>query len=1101
MKISFRNAWAILLSLILVMTVFVGGTGVTAVSDDENATVTQTIYNTHDVNTPEEVVANIGNLSQSVLSGKTPLYYNGTDYILGSDAFKLLTDNTIGTFFNQNFYKSYSYEHEGTTYSGTASRMYFDLSASYKLTSVILVDASNTSSSNLTLPSFKVFLSNSASGHQLFDVEASNTSYSITANTTTPGDSKAIVYNITFAEPVTAKYIGFEFPDDACAKGVDNVVIYEVAAFGTEIPADVKIASTTGMNTDAVPTNAKDNIIYGKTIAESTASAFAHFTDGANTGKGAGGSGWPYKLTYQLDGNFKINEVQVISGTNDNRIGEFEIYISDSASTLFDGENLKATVTGTHVNWITGGTTIDTVSFSDEYATEGTFFGLKLIKKSPATATGASYIHEVIVKGTEVVKDITVTTAAGSKTDTFDTSKNLIYGKEPAEYTGVANIGWITDGNSQNARVLSTVNTLSYDLGGAVKVDEIVLVTTTDTYRVGDYEIYVANSKASLYNTENLVATITDPDTVGYNGSGTTVDTIKFSETYAKTGKWVGFKIIERQLASATASASFFEIEVKGVKQATVTASAGLGGTITSEGETLLEGSPVEYTFTPNEGYKVAEVLVNGEAAALTDGKYTFAGTEEGWNTIHVTFALIGDTNNDGNINQDDLLVIKQDILGIEKADITYADIDGDGDIDLLDLVTAYEIQQGISPAVASLEATLNLTHSEYTAAINRASEFNTASTSTDRLNAVFEKAQNGQSITIAAIGGSITEGAGSNVMSGVSVSAEELGVTISGSTYQNSKYFDRVVNWFNTEFKASEVKKINAGISGTPSFFGTFRLENDVLKYNPDLVIVEFSVNDLGNYQLDSGYMLDAYESVIRKCLDNGSAVIAVFTVNNLTYQTTNIGNSWQSYHKAIADHYNIPTISYHNAIYPDNEWITEWTKLSGDNVHPNVAGHALLANCITSYLEEVYKSDNHKATVIPDEWYHNDTFAETDIIYMGDVEFNGMTKTASNKYGYIARNAVGTGNESITAKIPAGATEVYVFYNTINNAGSIHAKLGNNAESEAFSTNVSSISYSHGEWTRIYNGQALSEDTDLIIRSANDGKALEILTILVVK
>ena len=395
----------------------------------------------------------------------------------------------------------------------------------------------------------------------------------------------------------------------------------------------------------------------------------------------------------------------------------------------------------------------------------------------------------------------------------------------------------------------------------------------------------------------------------------------------------------------------------------------------------------------------------------------------------------------------------------------------------------------------------LKMTDAEYFAAINRAAAFNTSATATDRLAAVFAKAQNGQPITIAAIGGSITEGAGANVMSGVSVSAESLGVTVNGTTYENSKYVDRVANWFASKFENTTVNKVNAGFSGTPSFLGTFRLEHDVLSHNPDLIIVEFSVNDLGNYQLDQGYMLDAYESVIRKSLESGAAVVAVFTVNNLYYTSTNIGNSWQNYHKLIADHYNIPTVSYHNAIYPNGQWITEWTKLSGDNVHPNVAGHALLANCITSYLDDVYAMDSHSSTAIPADWYHNDTFAQTDIVYMGDVQFDGMTKTASNKYGYIATNKTGTGNESIVAQIPAGATEIYVFYNTIDNAGSIYTTLGDNTESGPYSTNVSSISYSHGEWTKVYKGEALSEDTTLTIRSADDGKPLEILTILVVK
>lgn len=745
--------------------------------------------------------------------------------------------------------------------------------------------------------------------------------------------------------------------------------------------------------------------------------------------------------------------------------------------------------------------------WSDDF--DVTFTGYDICDES-SSATENSY---VLLKS---ISDISSTFKFGTNnlasttgdTDGAINTDSLIYGKIAKEYENNLSdtVPQLTDGvNTQ--RMLGSVATLTFEMDGYTKVEGVRIINqnnSSEVTRLGKYEIYVSNSLDSLYNAENKVAEVESEEVGAY--WTTFYDTITFSEDYAKTGKYIGFNIVERSVADPDGATAINEIEVTGTKCATVTATAGVGGTITPAGATLLDGTAVEYVVTADDGYKVAEVLVNGEAAELTDGKYTFAGTETGWNTIEATFVLKGDANNDGSLNETDLTVIKQHILEISTANEKYADLDGDGDIDLLDLVTAYEIQQGISPAVTSLMTALELTNVEYNAALDRASAYNTSATDTARLNAVFEKAKNGGEITVAAIGGSITEGAGNDVITNVSVSPESLGA---GTAFENSKYVDRVVNWFDTTFENATVNKVNAGISGTPSFFGTFRLEHDVLQHNPDLVIVEFSVNDLGNYELDDNYMLDAYESVIRKCLESESApaVVAVFTVNNLTYTSTNIGNSWQNYHKQIAEHYNIPTISYHNAVYPNNEWITEWTKLSGDNVHPNVAGHALLANCITSYFEDVLEYESHTTAAVPTEWYHNDTFADTAIVYMGDAEFNGMIKTASTKYGTIATNAAGTGEESFTVQIPTGATEIYVFYHNVvredktDNSGSFYAKLGENAETGAYSTANLSINYSHGEWRRIYDGEALSEDTSLTIRSAADGKALHIISILVVK
>jgi lysophospholipase L1-like esterase len=56
----------------------------------------------------------------------------------------------------------------------------------------------------------------------------------------------------------------------------------------------------------------------------------------------------------------------------------------------------------------------------------------------------------------------------------------------------------------------------------------------------------------------------------------------------------------------------------------------------------------------------------------------------------------------------------------------------------------------------------------------------------------------------------------------------------------------------------------VNAGIGDTDSQYGALRVQRDVLSYNPDLVVVEFAVNDnagaLG--QLLNG---DTYEGLVR--------------------------------------------------------------------------------------------------------------------------------------------------------------------------------------------------------------------------------------------
>ena len=52
---------------------------------------------------------------------------------------------------------------------------------------------------------------------------------------------------------------------------------------------------------------------------------------------------------------------------------------------------------------------------------------------------------------------------------------------------------------------------------------------------------------------------------------------------------------------------------------------------------------------------------------------------------------------------------------------------------------------------------------------------------------------------------------------------------------------------WLQEKYPAATVEEIHAAIGGTGSDLGVFRLQADVLRHNPDLLFVEFAVNDGG--------------------------------------------------------------------------------------------------------------------------------------------------------------------------------------------------------------------------------------------------------------
>lgn len=195
----------------------------------------------------------------------------------------------------------------------------------------------------------------------------------------------------------------------------------------------------------------------------------------------------------------------------------------------------------------------------------------------------------------------------------------------------------------------------------------------------------------------------------------------------------------------------------------------------------------------------------------------------------------------------------------------------------------------------------------------------------TYRLKNAIEKAKSGEDVTIAYIGGSITEG-----------------------DHLPTSYAERTYNYFVETFAKDSEKchYVNAGISGTPSVLGSLRLENDVLSQNPDIVFIEYAVND-GSEDI----YYDAYESIIRECLEYESQPAVI-----LLFARMEEGWTSQDWKKEIGTHYDVSMISYADGItYLFDNNVIQWSDFSGDYTHPHAEGNAIVADFIAYFYSEV--------------------------------------------------------------------------------------------------------------------------------------------------
>lgn len=217
------------------------------------------------------------------------------------------------------------------------------------------------------------------------------------------------------------------------------------------------------------------------------------------------------------------------------------------------------------------------------------------------------------------------------------------------------------------------------------------------------------------------------------------------------------------------------------------------------------------------------------------------------------------------------------------------------------------------------------------------------------RLKKAIEKAKAGQDTTIAFIGGSITQGAGA------------IPIHTQCYAYKTFEGLCRLAGKGTEE----NIHYIKAGVGGTPSELGMLRYERDVLRngsVTPDIVVVEFAVNDAGD---ETGG--ECYDSLVRKILsaDNAPAVILLFAVFaddfNLQERLLPVGKA-----------YHLPMVSTKNCVVeqfykkPGEGKVVSKGQFFYDSFHPTNVGHKIMADGLLHLMELVEKTAENDLTDI---------------------------------------------------------------------------------------------------------------------------------------
>ena len=234
-----------------------------------------------------------------------------------------------------------------------------------------------------------------------------------------------------------------------------------------------------------------------------------------------------------------------------------------------------------------------------------------------------------------------------------------------------------------------------------------------------------------------------------------------------------------------------------------------------------------------------------------------------------------------------------------------------------------------------------------------------------------YKKLRGGGEVKIAYFGGSITEQNGWRIKS---------------------------ADYFKKRFPDAKIVPIHAAIGGTGSFLGSFRIDRDVLSKSPDLVFVEFAVND---FNTKPAQIRDTMEGIVRKIrkANPETDICFVYTFTEKNLKTIQSGKMYTSeaVMEDVADRYAIPSINMCLEIArlesegklimkspdgamtaPSGETLDAYAKMpkdargrivfSKDGVHPFPnTGHVFYMDALARSFEKLEKMPYRKRTELP--------------------------------------------------------------------------------------------------------------------------------------
>lgn len=184
---------------------------------------------------------------------------------------------------------------------------------------------------------------------------------------------------------------------------------------------------------------------------------------------------------------------------------------------------------------------------------------------------------------------------------------------------------------------------------------------------------------------------------------------------------------------------------------------------------------------------------------------------------------------------------------------------------------------------------------------------------------------------------------------SGAEVKIAALGDSLTYGWMTQHGYLDFLKQMLNKKYPGSNFSILNRGIPGDTAKDGLRRVESDVIRLSPDLVLVQFALNDAYTDFSPEDFQRNI-ESIVLKIKEKTSADIVLLTsVALLNPDENRIARMFYGKLHECGERHNIPVVSVDE--YWENKiasGIKHSSLVQTDGIHPNEKGYELMAEAV---------------------------------------------------------------------------------------------------------------------------------------------------------